>query len=190
MTVGPLSFARHTAGPVRDSTKVQAGRQGAPSPVTPCPFNNGSAGCWRLARAEQHSQQYSAPEAVLEHERYPASNPTALAALKCIKGWLDFRLRDRHADRPDSAVPEARRALGSRLATSGRGTVGLGAATEALRASGMAGAEPSLFARQPRARLRRLGHRRSTHTWGRARADRAGVRRRPWHRVCLCSAAS
>lgn len=45
---------------------------------------------WLLARAEQHSQQYSAPEAVLERERYRASHPTALAALKCMDGRLNL----------------------------------------------------------------------------------------------------
>ncbi len=45
---------------------------------------------WLLARADQHSRQFSAPEAVLARERYRALHPTALAALKCMDGRLNL----------------------------------------------------------------------------------------------------
>jgi hypothetical protein len=45
---------------------------------------------WLLQRAEQHSQRFSSPEAVLQRERYRALHPTALAAMKCMDGRLNL----------------------------------------------------------------------------------------------------
>ncbi|SDD18113.1 Carboxysome Shell Carbonic Anhydrase [Aquimonas voraii] len=45
---------------------------------------------WLLARAEQHSQVFSASDSVLARERYRALHPTALAAMKCMDGRLNL----------------------------------------------------------------------------------------------------